>query len=137
MNAHKTYAKIQKETLSGRDIEVKVLRKAAAQFRQAIASTDTTERERLVVAAVRYNLRVWDVFHADWERPDCEIAPTLRKDLLRLSIYTHRTSLEVLAFAQGEKIQSLIHINDCLAEGLAQGSQSGLAAPLTAVSAVG
>ena len=36
MNAHKTYSKIQKETLSGRDIEVQVLRKAAAQFRQVL-----------------------------------------------------------------------------------------------------
>lgn len=130
MNAHKTYAKIQKETLSGRDIEVQVLRKASAQFRQARVAASPAERNKLIDAAVRYNLRVWDVFQADWEQPECTLSPTLRNDLLRLSFYMHRTSLEVLAYAAPDKIDSLIHINDCLAEGLANGSRAGIAPPL-------
>lgn len=128
MNAHKTYAKIQKETLSGRDIEVQVLRKAAAQFRQVLAASDDAAKNKLLDAAVRYNLRVWDVFQADWERPDCALATTLRHDLLRLSIYVHKTSLEVLAYAGPEKIRTLVNIDECLAEGLVTGSRTPLPA---------
>lgn len=124
MNAQKVYAKVQKETLSGRDIEVQVLRKASAQFRQALEVTDAVERGKRIDGAVRYELRVWDVFHADWERPDCALAPKLRGDLLSLSIYVHKTSLEVLAYGDAGKIRSLININDCLAKGLAAGASA-------------
>ncbi len=128
MNAHKTYAKIQKETLSGRDIEVQVLRKAAAQFRQVLAATDDAAKNKLLDAAVRYNLRVWDVFQADWERPDCPIAQPLRTDLLRLSLYVHKTALEVLAYGNAEKVRTLVNIDECLAEGLVTGSRAPLPA---------
>jgi flagellar protein FlaF len=132
MNAHQTYQKIQREALSGRDIEVRVLRKAAVQFRQVLAESTSAGRNRLLDGAVRYNLRVWDVFHADWERPDCPLNPTLRNDLIRLSVYVHKTSLEVLAYGDAEKIHSLININDCLAEGLLAGSHT----PAPALAAV-
>ena len=128
MNAHKTYTKVQKETLSGRDVEVQVLRKAAAQFRQVLAATDEGTKNKLLDAAVRYNLRVWDVFHADWERPDCPLAPPLRSDLLRLSLYVHKNSIEVLAYGAPEKIRTLVNINECLAEGLVTGSRAPLPA---------
>jgi len=128
MNAHQTYSKIQKETLSGRDIEVRVLHKAAVQFRQALTESTGANHDKHLDAAVRYNLRVWDVFHADWERPDCALSPVLRSDLLRLSIYVHKTSLEVLAFGDPEKIRALIHIDDCLAEGLIAGARPGVPA---------
>ena len=128
MNAHKTYTKVQKETLSGRDVEVQVLRKAAAQFRQVLAATDEGTKNKLLDAAGRYNLRGWDVFHADWERPDCPLAPTLRSDLLRLSLYVHKNSIEVLAYGAPEKIRTLVNIDECLAEGLVTGSRAPLPA---------
>jgi flagellar protein FlaF len=123
MNAQQTYAKIQRETLSGRDIEIKVLRKAAVQFRQLLDTANKANQTQQLDTAVRYNLRVWDVFQADWEQPQCPLSASLRADLLRLSQYVHKTSLEVLAYSDTEKIRSLIHINDCLADGLATGSQ--------------
>jgi flagellar protein FlaF len=124
MNAHKTYTKIQKETLSGRDVEVQVLRKAATQYRQVLEAVGDADKNKLLDAAVRYNLRVWDVFQADWERPDCPLSPQLRSDLLRLSLYVHRNSLDVLAYASPDKIRTLININECLAEGLLTGSRT-------------
>ncbi len=124
MNAHKIYKKIQKETLEGRDVEVQVLRKAAIQYRQVLASASEAEKSRLLDAAVRYNLRVWDVFQADWEQPGCALEPKLRNDLLRLSIFVHKTSIEVLAYGDPEKIRTLVNINECLAEGLVTGSRA-------------
>lgn len=126
MNAHKTYKKIQKETMSGRDVEVQVLRKAATQFRQVLSATDSGTHDQLLDAAVRYNLRVWEVFQTDWERPDCPFDPELRRGLLRLSLYVHRNSMEVLAYGSPEKINTLITIDECLAEGLVSGSQTPL-----------
>lgn len=132
MNAQKVYAKVQKDTLSGRDIEVQVLRKASSQFRQALAVQDQVERGKRLDGAVRYQLRVWDVFHADWEHSECPLAPKLRADLLSLSLYVHKTSLEVLAYGDARKVQSLISINDCLATGLASGAKAAPAQPLPA-----
>jgi flagellar protein FlaF len=132
MNAHKTYKKVQKETLSGRDVEVQVLRKAAIQYRQVLSAINDTEKDKLLDAAVRYNLRVWDVFHADWERPDCALDTKLRNDLFRLSIFVHKTSIEVLAYGDPEKIRTLVNINECLAEGLVTGSRAPVPALATA-----
>jgi flagellar biosynthesis activator protein FlaF len=124
MNAHKIYKKIQKETLSGRSVEVQVLRKAAVQFRQVLASTDDAAKDKLLDAAVRYNLRIWNVFQTDWERPDCPLGAPLRTDLLRLSLYVHKNSMEVLAYASPDKLRTLINIDECLAEGLVAGSKA-------------
>ena len=130
MNAHKTYTKVQKETASGRDIEIQVLRKAAVQFRQVVAATDEVSKNKLIDSAVRYNLRIWDVFQADWEHPSCALKAQLRNDLLRLSLFVHKTSIEVLAYGAPEKISTLINIDECLAEGLVAGSRA--AAPALA-----
>jgi flagellar protein FlaF len=118
MNAHNTYSKIQKDTLSGRDLEARVLSKASSQLKQLLSVPAGAEFNRAADVAVRFNLRVWDVFQADWENPECTLAPNTRSDLLRLSIYVHKTSLDVLAYGAPEKIKSLININDCLVTGL-------------------
>jgi len=77
---------------------------------------------------VRYNLRVWDIFHADWDRHDSPLDLALRTDLLRLSVYVHKTSLDVLAYGAPEKIRSLINIDECLADGLRTGARAALPA---------
>lgn len=118
MNAHKTYSKIQKETISGRQLEARVLSKASAHLRQLLTLPAGVEFNQAAGIAIRFNLRVWDVFQADWENPACALSSNTRTDLLRLSIYVHKTSLEVLAYGAPEKIKSLININDCLVTGL-------------------
>lgn len=118
MNAHNTYSKVQKETISGRDLEARVLTKASTMLKRVLEIPTGPDRERATEEAVRFNLRVWDVFHADWENPDCALAQNTRTDLLRLSIYVHKTSLEILAYGTPEKINSLINIDDRLVAGL-------------------
>lgn len=118
MNAHNTYSKVQKETISGRDLEARVLTKASTMLKRVLEIPNGPDRARAAEEAVRFNLRVWDVFHADWENPDCALAQNTRTDLLRLSIYVHKTSLEVLAYGAPEKINSLINIDDRLVAGL-------------------
>lgn len=118
MNVHNTYSKVQKETISGRDLEARVLTKASTTLKRVLEMPTGTDRERATGEAVRFNLRVWDVFQADWENPDCALATNTRTDLLRLSVYVHKTSLEVLAYGAPEKINSLINIDDRLVAGL-------------------
>jgi flagellar protein FlaF len=118
MNVHNTYSKVQKETISGRDLEARVLSKASAFLKRILETPAGPDRERFMSEGIRFNLRVWDVFQADWENPDCSLASNTRTDLLRLSIYVHKTSLEVLAYGAPEKINSLINIDDRLVAGL-------------------
>jgi len=118
MNVHNTYSKVQKETVSGRDLEARVLSKASVLLKRILETPAGPERERSLNEGVRFNLRVWDVFQADWENPECALAQNTRTDLLRLSVYVHKTSLEVLAYGAPEKINSLINIDDRLVAGL-------------------
>ena len=118
MNAQQTYSKIQKDTLSGRDLEARVLSKASSQYRRVLALPEGADRNKQLETAVRFNLRVWDIFHADWESPECPLGERTRTDLIRLSAYVHKTSLEVLAYGKADKIRSLVQINDSLVTGL-------------------
>ena len=54
------------------------------------------------------------------------MADPLRTDLLRLSLYVHKNSMEVLAYASPDKIRTLINIDECLAEGLATGTKAAI-----------
>lgn len=124
MNPKSTYSTAQKETVSGRDVEIRVLEKASGRLQHSLGAPEGSERNRALADAVQFNLRVWDVFHADWDNPDCTLARSIRADLLRLSVYVHKTSLELLAYGSPEKGRSLIHINTCLAAGLGASARS-------------
>ncbi len=112
------YRQVQKDTLTGRSLEAAVLNRAATRLRQSAEIWKHTAQDKDLIEALRYNLRVWDVFHADWEGDNCSLPEELRRDVLSLSIYVHRTTLEAIAEPLESRISSLIHINECLAAGL-------------------
>lgn len=123
MNPSTIYRTAQNDTVSGRDVEIRVIEKATGRLVHALSLAEGTDRNRSLDSAVQFNLRVWDVLHADWDSHECPLEISLRSDLLRLSVYVHKTSIELLAYGSPEKAQSLIHINTCLVAGLKTATQ--------------
>ncbi|MDX2109234.1 MAG: flagellar biosynthesis regulator FlaF [Verrucomicrobiota bacterium] len=113
-----TYRQVQKETLSGRSLEAAVLGKAAARMRKGLDLWELDGKEKELIDALKYNLRVWDVFHSDWEGHECTLPDDMRNDLLRLSIYVHKSVLEMIAYPNSSKINSLALVNESLSAGL-------------------
>ena len=108
--------------MSGEDVEVAVLERAAMNFR--VLQKDWTEGTKFnkdLDAAVKYNQRVWDIFQSDWKGDECSLSTELRQNLLSLSVFVRKASLDLLANPTPEKMEVLVNINENIASGLAEG----------------
>lgn len=110
------YLSVEKATLSGRELEASVLTKAADMLFQAREATEG--RAERIEHAVRHNLRIWTVFQAELLDPEHAMPADLRQNLLTLTAFIDRRSLEVIADPQPEKLDILIAINRNIAAGL-------------------
>jgi len=68
--------------------------------------------------ALTHNQRLWTLFQLELARPDHPMPLALRVDVLRLSAFVDRRTLELLAAPSDAGLQALIDINRHLAEGL-------------------
>jgi flagellar protein FlaF len=112
------YEKAQKETVSGIDIEVTVLEKAAVMLRRCQENWVDQSFSRVLDDALRYNQKIWDVFQNDWRSSDCPLSQDMRENLLSLGAYVRKSTLNIIADPKKHKLTTLITINDNLAAGL-------------------
>ena len=112
------YEKTQKETVSGIDIEVNVLEKAAMMLDRCRENWVDASFNRALDDALRYNQKIWDVFQNDWRSADCPLPKEMRENLLSLGVYVRKTTLDIIAYPKKEKLSNLININENLASGL-------------------
>lgn len=75
-------------------------------------------REALVL-----NQRLWTIFQTAMAEPDCPLPREIRDNVLALSIMLDRQILQRLGDLDGSKLQPILDINRCVAEGLAQKPQ--------------
>ena len=66
-------------------------------------------------AALKYNQRVWTIFQAELEKPENPLPNALKADLLRLSAFIDKRTLETIAYPSPEKLTILININHNIA----------------------
>lgn len=85
-----------------------------AQARQ----TEDGQRNEQIENAVRHNLRVWTLFQAELLDPEHPMPDELRQNLLSLTAFIDKRSLELIADPQPEKLDILIAINRNIAAGL-------------------
>lgn len=120
MSSHpalEAYLSIEKSTLSGRELEASVLSRAADMLAQA-RQADDAQRVGQIENAVRHNLRVWTLFQAELLNPEHSMPDELRQNLLNLTAFIDKRSLELIADPQPEKLDILIAINRNIAAGL-------------------
>jgi len=112
------YRTVQKTTLSGRELEVSVLTKAAQMLQQVQNTWDSEDRDIRLDEAVRYNQKVWSIFQSELSKPDNPLPKKLREDILSLSLFIDKRIFEILSSPALEKLAVLININLNLAAGL-------------------
>lgn len=112
------YRTVQKTTLSGRELEVSVLTKAAQMLQQVQNTWDSEDRDIRLDEAVRYNQKVWSIFQSELAKPDNPLPKKLREDILSLSLFIDKRIFEILSSPALEKLAVLININLNLAAGL-------------------
>ena len=116
--ALKAYESVNKSTMSGRDVEAEVLTKAALKLKDCQEQWAENGGNVRLEAALKYNQRIWTIFQAELEKPENPLPDALKVDLLRLSVFIDRRTMETIAYPAPEKLTILININHNIAAGL-------------------
>ena len=123
-NAVKAYQSVDKNTMSGRETEARVLTQAAAKLIDCQKNWETPDRNTRLDSALRYNQRVWSILQVEIAKPDNPLPANLKRDLLQLSKFIDKRIFDTMAFPSSEKLNIIIRINQNIAAGL-RGSPSG------------
>ncbi len=112
------YTTIQKENLSGRELEASVLSRAGLMLKSVRDNWQSPDRDQKLLEAVKFNQKVWSFFQAELSDPDNPLPKNLREDILNLSIFIDKRLFEVMAFPDPEKLSIVIDIDFNIAAGL-------------------
>jgi len=117
-NAIREYVGIQKESMSGRELEASVLTKGGLMLKACQDNWDAPDREAKMMEAIKYNQKIWSFFQAELSEPTNPLPKKLREDILNLSLFIDKRFFEVMAYPAPEKLTAVIDINFNLAAGL-------------------
>lgn len=112
------YRKVEKETLSGRDLEASVLLKAAQKLLAARHRLASAKDVETLDEALRYNQRLWTLFQSELAAPENPLPQPLKENLLALIGFIDRRTFALMADPIPERIDVLIEINRNIASGL-------------------
>ncbi|HIJ88384.1 MAG TPA: flagellar biosynthesis regulator FlaF [Desulfuromonadales bacterium] len=117
-NQVNAYTSVQKETLSGRELEASVLSRAGLMLKSVKENWGAPDRDHKLLEAVKFNQKVWSFFQAELSDPENPLPSNLREDILNLSIFIDKRLFEVLAYPNPEKLAIIIDIDFNIAAGL-------------------
>ncbi|NVN88987.1 MAG: flagellar biosynthesis regulator FlaF [Desulfuromonadales bacterium] len=118
LNPVNAYTNMQKDSLSGRELEASVLSRAGIMLKQVKDNWNAPDRDQKLLEAIKFNQKVWSFFQAELSDPENPLPKKLREDILNLSIFVDKRLFEVLAYPDPEKISIVIDINFNIAAGL-------------------
>ena len=113
-----SYQSIQKETMSGRETEARVLSKAALKLKKCQESWDSETCRTELEEAFDYNQQIWSIFQTELTKPDHPMDKELRQNILNLSVFIEGRIYDTKAYPDPEKLTAIININNSLATGL-------------------
>ena len=117
-NPANAYANMQKETLSGRELEASVLTRAGLMLKQVQENWSAPDRDEKLLEAIKFNQKVWSSFQAELSDPENPLPVKLREDVLNLSLFVDKRLFEVMANPDKEKLNIVIDIDFNIAAGL-------------------
>jgi flagellar biosynthesis activator protein FlaF len=112
------YKQVDKNTISGRETEARVLTEAALKLKKCQERWDSPDNDTELDQALRYNQKIWSLFQGELEREDNPLPGKLKIDILRLAAFIDKRIFEVMAFPSPEKLNIIININQNIAAGL-------------------
>jgi flagellar biosynthesis activator protein FlaF len=117
-NPTNAYTSMQKETLSGRELEASVLTRAGLMLKQVQVNWSAPDRDEKLLEAIKFNQKVWSFFQAELSDPENPLPKNLRQDILNLSLFIDKRLFEVMANPDSDKLNIVIDINFNIAAGL-------------------
>lgn len=109
-----------------RQTEARALMETARALADAQENMDDLGAYR---AALRLNWRLWTIFQSDVSSADNPLPQEIKQNILNLSVFIDKHTVDALANPEGRKLKVLIDINRNIASGLMTRPQSGTAAP--------
>lgn len=117
-NAYNAYSTMQKETVSGRELEASILTRAGLMLKSVVEDWGAVDRNDKLMEAIKFNQKVWSFFQAELSDPDNPLPKKIREDILNLSIFIDKRLFEVIAYPEPQKLNIVIDINFNIAAGL-------------------
>lgn len=124
VSARQAYDQGTKTSGSGRQLEAGALFRAARRLEECQQTWNLPGHRERLRDALAHNQRLWTFFQTELTGPEHEMPVDLRRDLLRLSLFIDRRTLETLAEPTLEKLTALIAINRHIAAGLSSDPQA-------------
>ncbi len=118
--ASDAYRAAQRTATSPRELEAFLLFRSARQIEAVVRAWDAPDRAAQLDAALKYNTRLWAVFQASAEEADCPLPKQVRINVILLTRFINRRTLEVFAKPSAAALQPLIDINRQIAMGLSE-----------------
>ena len=112
------YTQIQKENLSGRELEASVLTRAGLMLKNVKENWQASDRDQKLMEAVKFNQKVWSFFQAELSDPENPLPVNMKQDILNLSIFIDKRLFEIIALPEADKLSIIIDINFNIAAGL-------------------
>ena len=112
------YKTVQKEAMSGREIEALALTQAALRLTECQKNWDAPDHETKLGEALKINQMVWTIFQGELMKEDNPLPKKLKADILSLSLFIDKRIFQVMADPAPEKLTAIININLNLAAGL-------------------
>ncbi|HIJ59761.1 MAG TPA: flagellar biosynthesis regulator FlaF [Nitrospirae bacterium] len=112
------YKKVEQTTLSGRELEAMVLQKSAKLLRDCQNNWNDPDIYNLLAESIKYNQTIWTLLQTELVNPDNPLPKKIKEDLLSLSSFIDKRSIDIMAFPSPEKLTILIDININIAAGL-------------------
>jgi flagellar biosynthesis activator protein FlaF len=99
--------------------------------RRLVVASKANDAGKSLREALILNQRLWTIFQTAITEPDCPLPQEIRSNVLALSVMMDRQILQRLGDLDSSKIQQILDINRCVAEGLAMKPQGpALAQPV-------
>jgi flagellar protein FlaF len=114
----KSYQSIDKETMSGRETEARVLTQGALKLVDCQNNWDASNRKQRLDNALKYNQRIWSIFQVEMSKPDNPLPAQIKQNILLLSRFIDQRIFDTMAFPEKQKLNIIIKINQNIAAGL-------------------
>jgi flagellar biosynthesis activator protein FlaF len=121
--ALKSYRAVEKESISGRDTEARVLTQGALKLADCQKNWDSPNRNARLDEALKYNQRIWSLFQTELSKKENPLPLQIKRNILSLSRFIDQRIFDTMAFPDPNKLDIIIKINNNIAAGL-RGSAS-------------
>ena len=117
-HALRSYQAVEKETVSGREAEARVLTQAALKLMECQKNWNAPDHHAFLDEALKYNQRVWSFIQVEVSKNDNPLPIQIKRNILSLSRYVDQRIFNTMAFPEAGKLDIIIKINNNLAAGL-------------------